>query len=231
MIRKIISDTILKYPFYDKKDRSLFRARLYTYLLKRELTSKHRPYLVENLFTSPLGLKPQHVKNCRLYADRYEMYCDLPMRGKICEVGVQFGHNTRKIVEICNPDEMHLVDWNLNRLESGTIPVGKENIFYLHEGWSHEILPRLPDYYFDWIYIDANHTYDAVKLDADIALTKIRKDGYLVFNDYIVWSYKESIPYGVVDVVNDLCINHNMHMVYFALSKDMYCDVALKRRD
>lgn len=38
------------------------------------------------------------------------------------------------------------------------------------------------------------------------------------------------MPYGIVAVVNEICIEHNLAWAYFTLSDSMYCDVALHRR-
>lgn len=62
-----------------------------------------------------------------------------------------------------------------------------------------------------------------------MALRKIKLDGIVVFNDYILWSHEEMVPYGVVAAVNEICIEHNLAWVYFALNDSMYCDVALRR--
>jgi len=92
-----------------------------------------------------------------------------------------------------------------------------------------EALGSFPDEYFDWIYIDAQHTYDGVKRDIAAARRKIKADGLLVFNDYTMWSYVEMQPYGVVAAVNELCIEEGWEIVYLALPSHMYCDVAVRR--
>jgi len=39
-----------------------------------------------------------------------------------------------------------------------------------------------PDGYFDWIYIDADHSYSAMSNDAAVCASKLRPGGFLVFN-------------------------------------------------
>jgi hypothetical protein len=68
-----------------------------------------------------------------------------------------------------------------------------------------------------------------VKRDIDVARCKVKDGGLLVFNDYIVWSYVEMEPYGVVAAVNELCTEDKWEMIYLALPSHMYCDVALKK--
>jgi len=61
---------------------------------------------------------------------------------------------------------------------------------------------------------------------------KLKKDGILMFNDYKMGdhNHKEGFyPYGVIHVVNDLCLNKDFQMFGFAFHHQMYCDVLLAR--
>ena len=99
----------------------------------------------------------------------------------------------------------------------------------LHLGDSSTELAKLPDRYFDWIYIDGDHSLEGVRRDAAVAAAKIKPDGVLVFNDYTVWSVLEFTDYGIVPVVNELLASGEWEMVYIALHPLMYCDVAIRR--
>jgi hypothetical protein len=91
-------------------------------------------------------------------------------------------------------------------------------------------LENFPDNYFDWIYIDADHSYEGVKKDINKSKTKVKRDGLLVFNDYTPWSVAELIPYGVPKAVNEFCIANNWEIIYFALDSYFgYHDVAIRR--
>jgi len=79
------------------------------------------------------------------------------------------------------------------------------------------------------VYIDADHSYAGVKRDIAVAKEKVKPDGMLVFNDYTLWSPLELMEYGVVHAVNELCLNEDWELMYFAFQRHMYCDVALKR--
>lgn len=59
----------------------------------------------------------------------------------------------------------------------------------LHIGESTEILPRLPLEVFDLAFIDATHTYEAVKKDLELVLPLMNIDpkrglGWIAFHDY-----------------------------------------------
>lgn len=71
--------------------------------------------------------------------------------------------------------------------------------------------------YFDWIYIDGDNFYEGVKCDLNIVMNKVKNEGYIVCNDYIMWLVFSMIKCGVVRVVNEFCLNFNWKFVYFVL--------------
>ena len=128
------------------------------------------------------------------------------------------------------PEELHLIDHKIDqRVRKMQEDASLRDRLRVHPGDSVEALESFPDEYFDWIYIDAQHTYEGVKRDIGVARRKVKADGLLVFNDYTMWSYVEMQPYGVVAAVNELCIEDGWEFVYLALPSDMYCDVAVRR--
>ena len=204
--------------------RRLWRTRVW--LAKRLLPAK----AVD--FTPALGLEPRHVEGCRVLADRDTLIRKhLPKHGVVAEVGVGEGHNARTILEGATPRELHLIDLDFSKLHPrGLIePALGDGTVQLHENDSAAVLASFPDEYFDWIYIDGDHSYPGVKRDIEQAKRVVRPDGLLVFNDYILFSQHEFTRYGVVHAVNELCLAEDWILRYFALSSHMYCDVALAR--
>lgn len=51
-------------------------------------------------------------------------------------------------------------------------------------GFSQERIPELNDNFFDVIYIDGNHETKYVLRDGELALKKLKKNGYMIFDDY-----------------------------------------------
>ena len=90
-------------------------------------------------------------------------------------------------------------------------------------------LKQFPDSYFDFIYFDGDHSYHGVKRDIEAGKSRVKEEGFLIFNDYTYWSPAECMEYGVIQAVNELCREDEWKIVYFALGYYMYCDVALKR--
>lgn len=79
------------------------------------------------------------------------------------------------------------------------------------------------------IYIDAAHDYESVKRDAEIAQQKIRRDGIIVFNDYVMYDPFIGAEYGVVQAVNELLVRGGWDVIGFALEKSLFCDIAIQR--
>ncbi len=204
----------------------------------------HRWRLVRRLFAqegvtdvgtlNPLhvqALDPLHVEGCQVLANREVMIRDhLPKGGVVAEVGVHQGFNARSILEGARPRELHLIDRTFSNLQEELIQPGlADGIVRLYEQDSASALASFPDEYFDWIYIDASHSYPGVKRDIEQGKRKAKRDGLLVFNDYIVFSHAEFVFYGVIPAVHELCLEDGWAFRYFALAPHMYCDVALVR--
>jgi predicted O-methyltransferase YrrM len=154
----------------------------------------------------------------------------LPKGGVVAEVGVGEGVNAFRILDGSRPRELNLVDKDFSHLHRHRFEAGlRDGTVRLHERDSATALASFPDEYFDWIYIDADHSYDGIRRDIEQAKRKVKHDGLLVFNDYLLFSHKEFVSYGVVAAVNELCVTDGWELRYFALAPHMYCDVAIGR--
>tara|TARA_Y100000389_G_C17059147_1_gene316512 strand:- start:20 stop:268 length:249 start_codon:yes stop_codon:yes gene_type:complete len=59
----------------------------------------------------------------------------------------------------------------------------KNNII-IKRGLSIDILPTLPDKHYDMLYIDGDHSEDAVWIDAIYGFPKVKNNGIMIFDDY-----------------------------------------------
>jgi predicted O-methyltransferase YrrM len=185
--------------------------------------------LGQHLFEVPAKLTQAAVNDARLFADRIEALQYFPKGGRVAEVGTQAGWYAQRMVETLAPHELHLFDLDFSLLEAERPELASRSEVSLHKGDSSEMLNRLPDGYFDWIYIDGDHNIDGVRRDAAIAVRKVRPNGVLVFNDYTPWSIMELNDYGVMPVVNELLQNGEWKVAYFTFHQHMYCDMAIRR--
>ena len=94
-----------------------------------------------------------------------------------------------------------------------------------------QILSAYPDSYFDWIYIDADHSEEGVTQDLNIAYLKVKPDGLLVFNDYIYFDHVAQVKYGVIEAVHKFLLAHqDWEMIYMGFGPQTHNDVALQRK-
>jgi hypothetical protein len=72
----------------------------------------------------------------------------------------------------------------------------------LHRGQSSDIGRQFPDRYFDVIYIDADHHYDAVLADLFAYAPKLKRGGILWGDDFLEDLSRTDGLYGTIDAVN-----------------------------
>jgi len=192
-----------------------------------------------------MNLNYKHIDNCKLLPNRYVMLDKIPKNGIGIELGVLGGDYSKHLLKRTTPSKLYLVDtfcaddWaNTNRFKSKNHEDFIKNEFAkelsnnkveMLKGLSWELLETFPNNYFDWIYIDADHTYKSVKKDLSIALDKIKETGLIIMNDYISYDKYTKEDYGVIQATNEFCVNNNWEIIYMALHPDMFNDVVLRK--
>jgi len=147
----------------------------------------------------------------------------------IAEIGVQEGNNAADIMRICQPYKLFLVDpWRhqdigygndpanvsddeQERLYASTIDRFKQNprIEIIRE-FSYEaaIYFNAMSVKFDWIYIDANHSYEAVLMDLAQFAPMVCDTGYIVLHDYT-----NQHGWGVLAAISHFCQSTNWKVI------------------
>lgn len=170
---------------------------------------------------------PQHLLNdARILTNRDYMLNLLPKDAIVCEIGVLYGDYTRQIINICKPKELHLVDVDFEETYSDV--KNAQNVT-LHQGLSVEKMNAFPDDYFDWIYIDADHSYDGVRCDIAVAQKKVKVGGLLIFNDFARIVHRGLGTFGVHQAVCEFAAQKEWPFVYLCLNGQALYDVALRR--
>jgi hypothetical protein len=82
------------------------------------------------------------------------------------------------------PEYKELQDTIYNTFKKNVVNSGISNKIVEHRGFSHEQIPKFQDEYFDIIYIDGNHEPEYVLEDAVLSFRKLKKGGYMIFDDY-----------------------------------------------
>ena len=183
------------------------------------------------ILEGPVMLPDQELlTECTLLRTREELLARLPRHGIIGEVGTLYGDFAVQIMHYCQPRELHIIDIGFNNLRRENEAALRAYGCRFHQGMSWEAIGRFPDRYFDVLYIDADHSFDAVVKDLDQASRAVREDGLIICNDYTLWDVWSSRPYGVIQAVNSLANKRRLPFIYFALQASGYYDVALKNR-
>jgi SAM-dependent methyltransferase len=174
--------------------------------------------------------KPEQVAGARVLTDRLQLLEVMPKNSICVEVGTQTGAFAAEILNRTMPRELHVIDVDFSQFKYEIVSKYiEEGTLKIHEGNSPDVLRTFPKHYFDWIYIDGDHAYNGVKEDIEAAKSVLKEDGYLLFNDYTVWSPAEVSPYGILQAVNELWASEPWELAYFALHGQGYHDVCLRR--
>lgn len=115
------------------------------------------------------------------------------MNKTVLEVGAYFGFSTVCMAQFANM--VYSLDTH-----TGDVHLSKTNTFQYYMGYlqryrvldkvailiglSTDILPRLPKDTFDMAFIDATHTYEAVKKDIELTIPLVKSGGLISFHDY-----------------------------------------------
>jgi hypothetical protein len=152
----------------------------------------------------------------------------LPKNLILAELGVFNGEFSEQIKSIAKTKKIYLVD-----IFEGTMGSGDkdgENFTFINLNDSYDklikkyyndnsvaikktdtisFLNSLENEYLDGVYIDADHSYEAVKKDLELSFLKVKKDGYIMGHDYC----EKKFP-GVVTAVNEFCVKNDLKITY-----------------
>ncbi len=139
----------------------------------------------------------------------------MPKASVCAEIGVWKGEYSKKILEVVGPERLHLIDpWTfqdeypqrwyggrraLSQGDMDDVYRDVSSMFQdtpgviIHRGYSEAVLEGFEDDYFDWVYIDGNHSYEYVLRDLELALQKVKPGGFITGDDY-VWGEKDGFP-------------------------------------
>ena len=147
----------------------------------------------------------------------------------LCEIGVRRGQNFENLIK-CNPKLAVAVDcWQevpgkpeYNDVGASQQTLDEEynsvmskyggltNVRVVRE-FSIDAAKMFPDKYFDYVYVDAAHTYEEVKKDLAVWYPKVKDGGILAGHDYFpdtrIW---RGDPCGVYQAVNEFVEEKNL---------------------
>lgn len=135
----------------------------------------------------------------------------LPADSVGAEIGVWKGDFSARILDVVRPRRLHLIDpwrfadddahsraWYGKRQQAGQAEMDDihrqvrrrfrwprlRGQVRVHRTTSLEAAARFDDRYFDWVYIDGDHLYEAVRGDLEAWRPKVKPGGMVVVDDY-----------------------------------------------
>lgn len=181
-----------------------------------------------------------------LFVNRVELvkYCKTVLgvnSPRVAELGVFKGNFSDILIDIFHPDKLYLLDtFHLADYIAGEFTAdkhmqyiqkkyaGNSNVV-LMQGLSYEKLSMFPNNYLDYIYVDADHTYEGVKKDIEVAYQKVKHGGIIQFNDYTNYSICDHMEFGVLYAVNEFLESHpDVVIIGLSLDRSGYHDLAVK---
>jgi hypothetical protein len=194
-----------------------------------------------------ITISQDQLNNAKLYSNRWTWIKTIPEGLNILEVGVSAGDYSNRILER-NPNILVLLDTFLDgdithdHVNSPRFQKGENLEFIIKRfegknilpvvGRSQSILPEMNKHFdekFDIIYLDASSQYENLKLDIKNSLPLLKDSGILALNDYML-NDRHGNTYGVVPAVTEfLDENPSWEVIGFALDKEMFCDIHLRK--
>lgn len=171
------------------------------------------------------GLPHELVSDCRMCGDRRVLIEQLPKGGVVIELGTYRGEFAREILARNAPARLHVADIDYSQFDKSILDDPR---VVQHTGLTHEILATFPNESFDWIYVDADHSYEGALRDARASSAKLKPGGYLVFNDFAIIDPHLG-HYGVHRAVLQFINEVRWPMAYFALEPYALYDVAFRK--
>ena len=189
------------------EDKKLYRG---DYRIRKNLQDFANKNRFVQIFIKPIGKRVYNLINPFFPYPRDFLLKQIPKNGCYAEVGVYAGVFSERIVRLCKPSKLFLIDpWKYFE-EEGYFPDGKSHSKYKQEEQdnrlsevkdklkkeidkgtviivrktSEDALMDLKDEKLDFVYIDGNHDYEFVKFDIENYYKLLKSGGFLCGDDY-----------------------------------------------
>ncbi|WP_242087566.1 class I SAM-dependent methyltransferase [Aestuariivivens sediminis] len=225
--------TIIKKLLPKRYKRSLLKH--YTEIVRQ---MHARTFLKRDAQIPLCQLQHKHLQHLQALPDRLALLNVMPKHAVVAELGVDMGEFSEAILEYNDPKKLHLIDaWPSSRYHKGKrdMVVQKFNEaiesgqVQLHEGYSTDLVVDFPDHYFDWIYVDTDHSYKTTLTELELYHIKVKPGGYIAGHDFILGNWISLLRYGVIDAVYEFCIKYNWEMVYLTMEHKAHPSFAIKK--
>lgn len=157
-----------------------------------------------------------------------------------CEVGIGYGLHAENLLKTTNLEKLYLVDlmefyendlFPIDIVNNGGFELLKKEIFLNLEKYKdkYEFFKcssisitneQISDESLDFVFIDANHSYEFVRDDLEFWYKKVKKGGYITGDDY------DNTNFGVKKAVDEFSLKTNLELKMLnkiGKSSSVYC--------
>ena len=148
------------------------------------------------------------------------------------------GDFSEKILTISNPQKLYLIDkWGTKRysnekrnfVEKRFLKEIREGKVIIITGNAVDELKKIENNFLDWIYIDTSHIYEETLKELKMSELKIKKNGIISGHDYCVGNVKKGCEYGVIQAVNEFCIENNWELIFLTHESHGFLSFAIRK--
>jgi len=169
------------------------------------------------------ALTPQHCEGAKLVSNRNELIANMPSSGVVAELGADQGDFSDQILQITKPKRFVVVDaWHTERYgDDKALRVSKRFSDQIQAGQmeiirslSVDAAEQFENDYFDWIYIDTDHSYQTTLAEFDAYERTVKQNGFICGHDYVMGNWTSGYKYGVIEAVAEFCVKRGWKIAY-----------------
>ena len=192
----------------------------------------------KDLLINRVEITEKHFKNLVAIASRNVLLETLPKEGIIAEIGVFKGDFSASILKRSTPKKLFLIDrWNTEQFPSTLKDevrkrfekeIVNEGVIIVQDS-SILAADRFSDNYFDWIYLDTDHSYEVTLSELVAYKDKIKPGGFITGHDFILGNWKDMVRYGVKEAVYEFCVKYDWELIYMTMENKEYPSFGIRQ--
>jgi hypothetical protein len=186
-----------------------------------------------------ISLEEKHITNTRVLLDRCELLKLLPKNSVCAEIGVDRGEFTSEILKLTHPRKIHLIDlWGDSQRYHDGLKLAvqqkfeaqiNEGLIKVDVGYSIDVLSNFPDKYFDWVYLDTDHTYQTTSKELTLLEKKVVEGGIIAGHDFTLGNWVGDFRYGVIEAVHEFCVRENWEIIFLTMEVHQFRSFAIRK--
>ena len=227
----------MRKQLYEKLVPGAIKKRFKSYYKKVFLADHKALYTNYANRVGQFELEEKHIKHLKPLLSRGQLLENLPKNAIVAEIGVDYGAFSEEIIKTCKPKKLHLIDaWSTDRYNKNKEKDVKQKFakeiqneyISIDIGYSTEVVKNFDDAYFDWVYIDTDHSYKTTLAELRSYSKKVKKGGIMAGHDFIIGNWNGLVRYGVIDAVYQFCKEENWELIYLTMEHKAHPSFAIR---